>query len=110
MNVADPSCLRCEAELEPDQEYCLECGARQTPAVRPEWRRALIAATVTVALTALVLVLGYERMRDDAENDAAASHAARGGTVKQAAASGPAGGSGSRKPVPGAQLAAQPNP
>jgi hypothetical protein len=108
--TAGPSCLRCGAELAPDQEYCLECGARQTPAVHPEWRRALIAAALTVALTALGLVLAYERMRDDAENDAAASHAARGGTVMQAAASGPASGSDSGKPVVAEQLAAQRNP
>jgi predicted nucleic acid-binding Zn ribbon protein len=103
-------CVRCGSKLAPDQEYCLECGARQTPAARPQWRRALIAAALTVALTVLVLVLGYERMRDDAEGDAAASHSQRNGALKQAGASGPAGGSESRRPVPSAQLAAPRSP
>jgi predicted nucleic acid-binding Zn ribbon protein len=109
MNAASRGCIGCGAELAQDQEYCLECGARQTPVARPQWRRALIAATVTVALTAVVLVLGYERMRDDAKTDAA-SHAAAGGTVKRVAASGPASGSDSRKPLPAERLAAQRSP
>jgi hypothetical protein len=109
MSAATTPCIRCAAELAPDQEYCLECGARQA-APSPRWRRPLIAAAVTVALAVLVLVLGYARMRDDADSDAAASHAARGQTVKQAAASRPATESGSRKPVPAAQLAAKQSP
>jgi hypothetical protein len=108
MSAGGPPCVECGAELAAGQEYCLECGASQIT-VSPRWRRALIAAAVTVALSALVLVLGYERMRDDADGDAAV-HAARDRTVKQAGASGPAGGSGSRKQVPAAQISAGQTP
>jgi hypothetical protein len=109
MSQDETSCIRCGARLEPDQEYCLQCGARQA-APRPRWRRALIAAAVTVALAALVLVFGYERMRDDANTDAAARHAAGSGKVRQAGASDPATGTGAEQPVPGAHLAARKSP
>jgi ribosomal protein L40E len=110
MSIDGRPCISCGAKLAPDQEYCLECGARQSARATPEWRRPLIAAAVTMALAALVLAFAYERMRDDADGDAAASHAAQGQTVKQAGASGPAGRSGSRRPVPAAQLAAGQSP
>jgi ribosomal protein L40E len=110
MSSADPACIRCGAELAPDQEYCLECGARQDPPAGPQWRRPLIAAAVTVALAALVLMLGYERMRDDAKSEAAANQAGGGKVVRQAAANGPEDGTGNRKPVPVARLAAGKSP
>jgi hypothetical protein len=40
---------------------------RHAPAPGPQWRRPLIAAAVTLVLAVLTLVLGYQRMRDDAE-------------------------------------------
>jgi hypothetical protein len=109
MSPEGPACIRCGTELAPDQEYCLQCGARQITA-RAQWRRPLIAAAVTVAVSGLVLVLGYERMRNDADGDAAATHAVRGQAVKRVGASGPAGVSGGRRPVPAAQLAAGQSP
>ena len=110
MSADGTSCISCGAELAPDQEYCLECGARQTAGPATEWRRPLIAAAVTVSLAVVVLAFGYERMRDDVDGDAALPHAARGQTVRQAGASGPAVGIGNRKPVPAAQLAAGQSP
>jgi hypothetical protein len=109
MSPDGPACIDCGTELAPDQEYCLECGARQI-SVRAQWRRPLIAAAVTVAVSGLVLVLGYERMRNDADGDAAATHAVRGQAVKRVGASGPAGGSGARRPVLAAQFAAEQRP
>lgn len=109
MSPAGSACIHCAAELAPDQEYCLDCGARQVAPGGPRWRRPLIAATVTAALAALALVLGYERMRDDAEREAATSPAAHK-AVKQAAASDSATASDSRMPVPAAQLAAGQSP
>jgi hypothetical protein len=106
VNAADPSCVGCGAALEADQEYCLECGARQTPAFRPRWRRALTAAAVTFVLAGLVLAFGYLRLQDDAEDDASSTS---GGSVKRAAASVPAGASDSRQPAPGALLVAHPS-
>jgi hypothetical protein len=110
MSPVDSACIRCGAELAPEQEYCLECGARQVPPASPQWRRPLIAAAVTVALAALAMVLAYEQMRDDAKSEAAANHAGDGKVVRQAAANGPEGGSGSRQPVPMALLVAGQSP
>jgi hypothetical protein len=106
MSPVDPACIRCGAELAPDQEYCLECGARQVSPAGPQWRRPLIAAAVTVVLAALAMMLAYERMRDDAKGEAAANHAGDGRVVRPAAANGPEDGSGSRQPVPVARLLA----
>jgi hypothetical protein len=103
MKAADPSCVGCGSALEAGQEYCLECGARQTPGFRPRWRRAVTAAAVTFVLAGLVLAFGYLRLQDDAEDDASG---ANGGTVKRAAASAPAGASDSRQPAPRALLVA----
>ena len=104
------ACIACGAELEPGQEYCLECGARQAPPPRPQWRRPLVAAVLTVAVSGLLLLLGYERMRDDADSDSARAHSARGAAVKQAGASGPASGNGTRTRVAAAPLAVRPSP
>ncbi len=60
---------------------------------RAHWRRPLIAALITALLAALVIVIGYERMRDEA-NDAASTGAA----VKRARASGPASASAAKRP------------
>jgi hypothetical protein len=111
MSEVDSACIRCGAELvAPDQEYCLECGARQSSPPAPQWRRPLIAAALTLALTALVMVLVYEGMRDDADSSAAGQPGSRGGAVTRSAASGPAGGNGSRQPGPAVRLAAQRSP
>ena len=105
MNAAKRACVDCGAELAPDQEYCLECGARQTQPAGPSWKRPLIAAGLAVAVAAIVFVLAYARMRDDA-NDAGAD-AARSGAVTRSAASGREAGTGGAKPAPGVRLAVQ---
>jgi hypothetical protein len=83
--------------------------ARQDETAGPEWRRPLIAAAITVVVAVLILVLGYERMRDDANDEAGALHAAHGHTVTRAA-NGTATRSGSRRQAPAAPLAAQRTP
>jgi Sec-independent protein translocase protein TatA len=83
--------------------------ARQDAATGPEWRRPLIAAAITVVVAVVILVLGYERMRDDANDEAGALHAAHGHTVTRAA-NGTANRSGSQRQVPVAPLAAQRTP
>ena len=80
--------------------------ARQDEAAGPEWRRPLIAAAITVVVAVVILVLGYERMRDHADDEAGALHAARGHTVTRAA-NGTATRSGSRRQGPAAPPAAQ---
>ena len=70
-------------------------GPSTNPAPRAQWRRPLIAAFITVVLVSLVILIGYHRMRDDARHDAAVSGQAP--SVKQAAASGPAGASAAQR-------------
>jgi RNA polymerase subunit RPABC4/transcription elongation factor Spt4 len=108
MSPPRPACLRCGAALAADQEFCLECGARQAAPASSQWRRVLIAAAITVALAALVLALGYEQMRDDAESEAGTGGAARGKVLRQAAANARADSSDRRTPArPGPPAAAQ---
>ncbi len=83
--------------------------ARQAGPAGPQWRRPLIAAAVTVAIVVLVLVIGYERMSDDANSAAGHAPAPQGQTIKPAA-NGGATASGSRKPVPAGPLAGQRTP
>ena len=71
------------------------------PAPQAHWRGPVIAALITVALVSLVLFIGYERMRDDARSDAAASGKTSVASVKRAA-SGRAGARDERqRPAPG---------
>jgi hypothetical protein len=107
MSTAPRRCLRCGAELAADQEFCLDCGAAQTSPATPHWRRPLVAAAVTLLLTVLVLVFGYERMRENADDTAASQPAA---AVKQAGASGPAASRGRPQPAQAAHLAARSSP
>jgi hypothetical protein len=72
--------------------------SRQDLAARAQWRRPLIAAFITVVLMSLVILIGYQRMRDDARHDAAASRLSP--PVKQAAANGPGGASGAAQRPP----------
>jgi hypothetical protein len=83
--------------------------ARQDAAAGPEWRRPLIAAAITVVAAVVILVFGYVRMRDDADGETGAPHAAHSHTVTRAA-QGTATRSGSRRQVPAAPLAAQRTP
>jgi hypothetical protein len=108
MSPGATECIDCAAELEPDQEYCLRCGARQTAAPAPHWRRALISAGITTGLAVLALAIGYERMRDDAQSDARS--AGRAESVRPAEASDRATASGTQAPVLKARLAARRSP
>jgi predicted amidophosphoribosyltransferase len=105
MSAAGPACVDCGAGLEPDQEYCLECGARQTAAASPQWRRPLIAAGLALALAAIVFVFAYERMRDDAKQSAD-GHSA----VTRAGASDRATSSGDPRRPGAVRLAARQSP
>jgi hypothetical protein len=109
MRTGTRRCVGCGTELARGQEFCLECGVAQDSPAGPQWRRPLVAAAVTLVFALLLLAFAYMRMSDEAD-DAAASHAAGAKVVRQAAASGPGGGSDSRKPVRPAHLAAGSNP
>jgi hypothetical protein len=57
---AEGACAQCGAQLEDDQEWCLECGSARTLIHRPpDWRvpLAVIGLVVAVALSAFVVVL-----------------------------------------------------
>ena len=102
------ACIECSAEIAPEQEYCLRCGARQATLPARQWRRALVSAGITTGLAVLALAIGYERMRDDAQTEAPS--AARAAPVRPAEASGRGAASDTPKPALSAQLAALPNP
>jgi hypothetical protein len=56
----DDRCSQCDAELEEDQEWCVECGAARTLIHRPpDWRipLAIVGGTAAVAVLVFVLVL-----------------------------------------------------
>jgi hypothetical protein len=108
MSPPATACIDCAAELEPEQEYCLRCGARQANARAPQWRRALVSAGITTGLAVLALAIGYERMRDDAQSDARSAD--RAGSVRPAEASDRATASGRQAPVPQARLAVRQSP
>jgi hypothetical protein len=76
--VPPARCPSCLSAVEPDQQYCLQCGERLTP-VGPEpvspWRGQRPPATVLVAAGALLLLLGgfgiaYGFTRDDSKKAA----------------------------------------
>jgi hypothetical protein len=75
---------------------------------RPSLRRPLIAAGLTLAISAAALIFGYERMRQSADDEAAKLAPAR--SVKPAAASGSAAARGARKPPAGAPSGAVQSP
>jgi hypothetical protein len=52
---------------------------------RASWRRPLIAAALTLAISAAALIFGYERMSQSASDDAAKAHVAPAHPVKRAA-------------------------
>jgi hypothetical protein len=55
-----PRCAACGAGLEPDQEWCVECGAARTVLQRPpDWRApvAVVALVVGVVVIAALIAL-----------------------------------------------------
>ena len=58
--VQEDRCARCGAALEPDQEWCLECGSARTIVHRPPDPRigaAIVGGVLLAALIALAIVL-----------------------------------------------------
>jgi hypothetical protein len=54
------ACVHCGAPLEPDQEWCLECGAARTVVHRPpDWRipLAIVATVVLLVLIGFLIAL-----------------------------------------------------
>jgi predicted nucleic acid-binding Zn ribbon protein len=77
--VEEDRCARCGAGLEPDQEWCLECGTARTIVHRPPDPRvgaAMVGAILLAALIALAIVLLNLSSAANRELPAAASHSA----------------------------------
>ena len=62
-------CPRCGAELTPQQEWCLNCGAdvTSTIAAPPSWRGPVALVAVLLAVAAAALVLALVELAGDAE-------------------------------------------
>jgi predicted nucleic acid-binding Zn ribbon protein len=87
--VAPERCPACLAAIEPDQQYCLQCGERLAP-VGPEpvssWRGQRPPATMIVAVGALLLLLGgfgiaYGFTRDDSKKAEGTTTVGTGGST-----------------------------
>lgn len=58
--ATSPTCERCGAPVQPDQEWCLQCGGARTLIHRPpDWRvpAALVGGVILLALAGLAVVL-----------------------------------------------------
>ncbi len=68
------TCERCDAPLDADQTWCVECGTATAPIRRaPDWRigAAIVAAVVVLALAAFAIAL--ISLGDNANRTAATS-------------------------------------
>lgn len=77
--VEEDRCARCGAGLEPDQEWCLECGSARTIVHRPPDPRigaAIVGAVVLAGLVALAVVLLNLSSAANRELPATAAHPA----------------------------------
>jgi hypothetical protein len=75
----------------------------------PQWRRPLIAAAVTVVVAMAILVFGYLRMTDQADDEAGAIHAVpSSGVTRAASGSADASGKGKRAQAAPAGAASSP--
>jgi hypothetical protein len=62
-------CPRCAAELTPQQEWCLNCGAdvSSTIAAPPSWRGPVALVAVLLAIAAAALILALVELAGDPE-------------------------------------------
>jgi hypothetical protein len=69
-------CPRCGADVGPEQDWCLECGApaRTRLAPTPNWRAPIAVLAIVVLLAGVALALAFARLtRDDGAVAAATS-------------------------------------
>ena len=87
--VEQPRCPNCLSAVEPDQQYCLQCGERLAPAgpspSSPMGGRSRPPAALIVAIGALLLLLGgfgiaYGFTRDDDGTKAGGTTTGKSGT------------------------------
>jgi hypothetical protein len=70
-------CPRCEANIAPEQDWCLECGApaRTRLAPTPNWRAPIAAVAVVVLLAGLALAFAFASLTSDDGSVSAATTA-----------------------------------
>jgi hypothetical protein len=63
-------CPRCQTQLQPDQEWCLNCGtaARTAIAATPNWKRPLVLLAVVAVVFAIACAWAFVELtnNDDA--------------------------------------------
>src|SRR3954467_4721331 len=66
-------CSECSAPLQPDQDWCLECGTAQPdrPGARPGWRTAAAVLATTGVLASGAVAAAYAGLSADARKAAA---------------------------------------
>lgn len=66
-------CAECGAPLQPDQDWCLECGTAQPdrPGMRPGWRTAAAVLATTGVLASGAVAAAYAGLSNDANRSAA---------------------------------------
>jgi hypothetical protein len=70
-------CPRCGANVAPEQDWCLECGApaRTRLAPTPNWRAPMALVAVVVLLAGLALAVAFTSLTSDDGNVSAATTA-----------------------------------
>jgi hypothetical protein len=60
-------CPRCGAEVGPEQDWCLECGApaRTRLAPTPNWKLPVAAVAVVVVLAGIALAIAFNALTND---------------------------------------------
>jgi hypothetical protein len=70
-DATDTRCLQCGAELDDDQEWCLECGSARTLIhTPPDWRVPVAVLGGVVALVLVVFVVVLVNLSSDANTAA----------------------------------------
>ena len=71
--VAARTCADCGAEMAPEQDWCLECGAAQPErsGLRPPWRTGVAVLATTGVLAAGAVAAAYAGLSQDAKRAAA---------------------------------------
>jgi hypothetical protein len=71
-------CPRCGANVAPEQDWCLECGApaRTRLAPTPNWKLPIALVAVVVLLAGLALAFAFTSLTSDDGNVSAATTAA----------------------------------
>ena len=70
-------CPRCGANVAPEQDWCLECGApaRTRLAPTPRWQAPIALVAVVVLLAGLALALAFTNLTGDDGNVSATTNA-----------------------------------